>query len=202
VALRFFTNGIDPEFLEYDFHKPRKQGIRKIILFAGNIGEGQGLEKLIPQAADLLPECYEIVVIGDGGTKKKLVEACVGKNNVRFIAPVNRKELMIHYSSADVLLMHLNEYKAFEKVLPSKIFEYAATGKPILAGVAGYAAEFTTKNVENTELFRPCDAQDMVHKLSAIDLNPREREAFKSLYSRTNIMKNMAADVLSLLVPG
>jgi len=31
---------------------------------------------------------------------------------------------------ADVLFLHLNAYKAFEKVLPSKIFEYAATGRP------------------------------------------------------------------------
>ena len=54
--LRFFTNGIDSEFLEYDFQAPPAHGNRKVILFAGNIGEGQGLEKLIPQAADLLSE--------------------------------------------------------------------------------------------------------------------------------------------------
>ena len=44
--------------------------------------------------------------------------------------------------STDVLFLHLNDYSAFRKVIPSKIFEYAATGKPIVAGVSGYAAEF------------------------------------------------------------
>jgi len=198
--LRFFTNGIDSEFLEYDFQSPSTPGNRKVILVAGNIGEGQGLENLIPQAADLLSERYDIVVIGDGRRRGKLVERCLGKENVRLIAPVNREELKRHYASADVLLMHLNDYEAFRKVLPSKIFEYAATGKPILAGVSGFAAEFTEQYVENAAVFPPCDAQAMVSKLDSLDLSSRNRTEFKDEFSRTKIMENMACDVLSLLV--
>lgn len=197
--LRFFTNGIDSEFLEYDFQSPPTPRNRKVLLVAGNIGEGQGLEKLIPQAADLLSERYDFVVIGDGGTKNKLVEACRGKGNVKMIAPVNREVLKRHYSSADILLMHLNDYEAFKKVLPSKIFEYAATGKPILAGVSGFAAEFTEQYVENAAVFQPCNAQSMVSKLRSLDPFPRQREKFKNQFSRINIMENMACDVLSLL---
>jgi len=200
--LRFFTNGIDSEFLEYDFQSPPTPRNRKVILVAGNIGEGQGLEKLIPRAADLLSERYDIVVIGDGGRRSNLVERCLGKENVKLIAPVNREELKRHYSNADILLMHLNDYEAFKKVLPSKIFEYAATGKPILAGVSGFAAEFTEQYVENAAVFKPCDAQSMVSKLRSLDLSPRKREDFKKLFSRTNIMENMACDVLSLLGSG
>jgi len=197
--LRFFTNGIDSEFLEYDFQSPPTPGNRNVILVAGNIGEGQGLEKIIPQAADLLSEQFDIVVIGDGRRRSKLVERCLGKENVKIIAPVNREELKRHYSNADILLMHLNDYDAFKKVLPSKIFEYAATGKPILAGVSGYAAEFTRQYVENAAVFKPCDAQSMASQLRSLDLSSRQREEFKELFSRTNIMEDMACDVLSLL---
>ena len=48
-----------------------------------------------------------------------------------------------------ILFIHLNAYPAFEKVLPSKIFEYAATGKPILAGVSGYSADFIRNNLKD-----------------------------------------------------
>ena len=44
-------------------------------------------------------------------------------------------ELLNYYNQANILFLHLNSIKAFEKVLPSKIFEYAASNKPILAGV-------------------------------------------------------------------
>ena len=197
--LRFFTNGIDSEFLEYDFQVPPTSRDRKVILCAGNIGEGQGLEKLIPQAAELLSERYDFVIIGDGGAKTKLVEGCLGKDNVKLIAPVNREELKVQYANADILLMHLNDYEAFKKVLPSKIFEYAATGKPILAGVSGFAAEFTERYVKNAAVFPPCDAEAMVTGMESLDLSVRNRNEFKEQFSRTNIMENMACDVLSLL---
>jgi hypothetical protein len=95
--------------------------------------------------------------------------------------------------------MHLNDYEAFRKVLPSKIFEYAATGKPILAGVSGFAAEFTEKYVENAAVFQPCDAESMVSSLGSLDLSMRNRADFKEQFSSTNIMENLAGDVLSLL---
>ena len=155
------------------------------------------MEKIIPQAADLVPKDYDLVVIGDGGTKQRLVDACRGKENVVLLPPVSRRELIKHYADADILLMHLNDYDAFRKVLPSKIFEYAATGKPILAGVAGYAAEFTEREVDNAVVFPPCDAQAMVAGVEQLDPDVREREDFKSKFAREAIMASMADDVLS-----
>ena len=199
--LRVFTNGIDSEFLDYDFRSVAEPGRPKEILVAGNIGEGQGLERLIPEVADLLPDDYELVVIGDGGKKSSLVSGCKGKRNVKILDPVNREELKRHYAQADVLLMHLNDYDAFKKVLPSKIFEYAATGKPILAGVSGYAAEFTTEYVENAAVFSPCDASEMVAKLRTLDLQSRNRVEFTERFARTRIMEDLVKDVSSFL-PG
>ena len=37
------------------------------------------------------------------------------------------------------LFLQLNNIKAFENVLPSKIFDYGSYNKPILAGVSGIA---------------------------------------------------------------
>jgi glycosyltransferase involved in cell wall biosynthesis len=39
------------------------------ITYAGNIGEGQGLHKIIPQAAARLGNKYRFKVVGDGGVK-------------------------------------------------------------------------------------------------------------------------------------
>ena len=45
---------------------------KKIICYAGNIGEGQGLDKIIPQLAKALEKTHQFVIIGDGSSKHKL----------------------------------------------------------------------------------------------------------------------------------
>jgi glycosyltransferase involved in cell wall biosynthesis len=114
------------------------------------------------------------------------------------LPPVNRQELIEEYLSADVLFLHLNDYPAFEKVLPSKIFEYAATGKPILAGVSGYAAEFIKSEVSNAEVFYPGDHKGALQVLSKLKLEHTDRHAFISKYTRTNIMKDMSESIVAL----
>ena len=74
-------------------------------------------------------------------------------DNVEICDPVNRDSLLIEYSNTDILFLCLNDKAAFLKVLPSKLFEYAATGKPILAGVSGYAAKFIDENIVGCEVF-------------------------------------------------
>ena len=104
------------------------------------------------------------------------------------------------YRQADVLFLHLNAYKAFHKVLPSKIFEYAATGKPILAGVGGHAADFLKEHVPGVEVFPPCDSNAMQDGLQRLLSGPRmiDRSEFCSLHLRENIMEQMAGDIFAL----
>ena len=105
------------------------------------------------------------------------------------------------YGEADVLFLHLNNYDAFTKVLPSKLFEYAATGKPMLAGVGGYAAEFLRRNVDNCGIFRPCDADGGLAALKGLTLGVRPRQEFVKAFSRSEIMSRMADTVLRVAKP-
>jgi glycosyltransferase involved in cell wall biosynthesis len=111
-----------------------------------------------------------------------------------------REGLFEQYRSADILFLHLNDYQAFHKVLPSKIFEYAATGKPILAGVGGYAAAFLREKVPGVAVFEPCDPAAMHRSFQRLLDGPRmiDRRDFCARYLRKNIMREMARDILSL----
>ena len=84
-------------------------------------------------------------MIGDGSRKAALDLAVAGLDNVELRPPMARTQLLEAYRSADVLFLHLGAVPAFEKVLPSKLFEYAALGKPILAGVAGPRGGFRSR---------------------------------------------------------
>ena len=194
----FFTNGIDDVFLHTDFREPPETD-KTVITYAGNIGEGQGLDKIVPQMAKLLGNDYEIQIIGDGGAKQNLMTAIDGLSNVRVLPPVKRSELLEIYNQSHCLFMHLNDYEAFKKVLPSKVFEYAATGRFIIAGVGGYSASFVLDNIDGSIVFKPCDADDFINKFKSCKREKMySRQAFIKKYTRENIMSEMAHTVLSL----
>ena len=202
--LSFYTNGIDNEFLQ-EKNSPLKNELKnecKVIVYAGNIGEGQGLHRIIPQAAKLLGDTFQFLIIGDGGTKK-LLEAEIIKfdiSNVVLKNPVNRSELQQIYSNADYLFLHLNDYPAFRKVLPSKIFELSTFNKTILAGVSGYSAKFIKDEIKNSFVFNPCDFKSLVDFLLNYE-SPHsiDRSEFVQKFKRTNINNNMASSILSYL---
>ncbi|MEA3197940.1 MAG: hypothetical protein QOF32_1992 [Gammaproteobacteria bacterium] len=198
----WFTNGIDDEFLRSDW--PREDAVSAdrslLVVYAGNIGEGQGLHAILPQLAVRLSTRVRFLVIGDGGRRELLLDLLrqAGAHNVEVLPPMPRAALLETYLSADILFLHLNAHAAFEKVLPSKIFEYAATGKPIWAGVAGHAASFIAAEVSNAAVFAPCNASQAIDKLEGLILQDRPRQEFVSRYARRNIARAMANDILLL----
>ncbi len=196
--LSVYTNGIDDDFVGVNYETESRE--RRLILYAGNIGEGQGLHKIIPGLARRLGDA-DFLIVGDGGARAKLQRALVESKvgNVRIHPPVPRKKLIELYRQADCLFLHLNDHAAFKKVLPSKIFEYAATGKPILAGVSGYAREFLIDNVENAAVFEPGDVMGGVAALRKLRMEVLPRDEFVQKFLRSGITREMARDVLSLL---
>ncbi len=195
-----YTNGIDEIFLKKDFFINDNKN-KNLILYAGNFGEGQGLHNIIPEAANKFKD-IQFRLIGDGPERKSLKENKLFKlqKNIEIINPIIQSELINEYQKADILFVHLNDYKAFKKSLPSKIFEYVATGKPILAGVSGYAAEFLNNQVQGVEVFKPGDVEAMKQGLQKLLKGPKffDRSNFCHSYSRKNIMEKMAFDILSL----
>ncbi len=199
--LTFFSNGIDPEFLQEPVTSPdMAPGNPLSVLYAGNIGQGQGLHLIVPALAERLLGRAVLKMIGDGGRRPQLEKALAdaGSSNVKLVPPMVRDRLIEEYRRADILFMHLNSHAAFTKVLPSKIFEYAATGKPILAGVAGHAAQFLRDNVENAAVFRPCDVDDAMRAIGTLSLKSISRTDFVRRFAREAVSREMAQDVSRL----
>jgi glycosyltransferase involved in cell wall biosynthesis len=140
------------------------------------------------------------LVVGDGGRKRALEEAIAARksSNIELSPPVSRTTLRRLYRAADVLFLHLNDYDAFKRVLPSKIFEYAAMGKPVWAGVAGHAAEFVRSEVRNAAVFPPCSVEDAVRSFDELTLEDTPRPEFLARYARSTISRNMAEDIVRL----
>lgn len=199
LPMTFYPNGIDDFFLGHT-QSAELAAEPVVITYAGNIGEGQGLHKVIPAMAEGLGSRYRIQIIGSGSSLRKL-NSVVAQNkldNVKLIAPVARKELIAYYCHSHYLFLHLNDYRSFEKVIPSKLFEYGALNIPIIAGVAGYPARFIREQLKtNFILFAPCDAASAVQQILAYPYHLETRADFVDKYQREHITTALAHSVLS-----
>jgi len=193
----YFTNGIDEEFLNYDFKKITDSN-KKVITYAGNIGEGQGLHQIVPFLAEYLGHEYKINIYGDGGKKNELLQLLEKQqiSNVEIFAPVSRKELKKIYKESDYLFLHLNDYEAFRKVLPSKIFEYGATEKPIIAGVSGYSARFIKQHLPSWIVFEPTNLTDFKKEFEKDKIILPDNTVFKQKFNRASIMNELVEQLV------
>jgi len=199
--ISIITNGIDKTFLIDMPQIKHSPGSELKILYAGNIGNGQGLENIIPKAAKRLENIASFKIIGAGGRKNAL-ELALSKakcSNVIVEAPIERKKLVLEYHEADILFLHLNDYLAFEKVLPSKIFEYASTGKPIVAGVSGCAKKLLVSEVIGSFIFKPNDVDAFVNIVTSLKstMIKYDRTEFKVQYSRDELMDNLFETIIN-----
>lgn len=122
------------------------------IVFTGNVGEGQGLEKVI-EAADILRErgvqdfCFDIV--GDGRARERLVEMAREKNllngQIKFHGSFPEAEIPGILAGADAALLILNADPIFERTIPAKLQTYLVCGVPVIGCVRGEAKELLIK---------------------------------------------------------
>ena len=200
----FFPNGVDKIFTNLPFMENKSSKKITNILYIGNIGTGQGLENILPATAKCMGNKYQFLVIGGGGASSKLISTIKNNNvdNIEILAPLKREKLIKYYEDADILFVHLNEIPAFQRVLPSKIFEYAALRKPIVAGLSGYSAKFILDNVPYATIFNSGDVDgcvDAIKKAESLEIKDKNIDIFIEKFSLEKIMNKMAIHIFSLL---
>ena len=200
----FFPNGVDKIFTNLPFIENKRLKEITTVLYIGNIGTGQCLENILPATAKYLGNKYRFLVIGGGGATSKLINAIKNNNvdNIEILAPIKREKLIKYYEEADILFVHLNDIPAFQRVLPSKIFEYAALRKPIVAGLSGYSAKFILDNVPYATIFNSGDVEgcvDAIKKAETLEIKDKNSDIFIEKFSLEKIMNKMAKHILLYL---
>lgn len=139
-VLRSTTNETPKEFASIEGFK---------VLFAGNIGQAQGLNVILDAARLLKDDAPKLhfLVLGRGLQLDdlKIRAQQLNLDNVHFLPAVGMEEVGQFLGSADALLIHLNSDPLFEITIPGKTQAYMAVGKPILMGVSGDAASLVSR---------------------------------------------------------
>ena len=151
AGITIIPNGVDRELFSprEDDGRLREEwglGDRFVCAYVGTVGMGSGLEIAL-RAARLLAaqgrDDVRLLIVGDGAVRAQLAAAAEaeGLRSVVFTGRLPKARMPEVLAASDACLVHLSRTDLFKTVLPSKIFEAAAMGRPIVLGVEGFAAE-------------------------------------------------------------
>jgi glycosyltransferase involved in cell wall biosynthesis len=190
-------NGIDEERYEKLCTLQKKTDTPFTVTYIGNIGYAHNL-KLLVSAAQELPD-VNVVIIGDGmeleDIKNYASENAI--NNVRFTGKLQWDELKPYYESSSVLYSQLQ--KRLISAMPSKLYEYASTGLPILYGGTGHAVSFVQK-LEHAVVIQPDSLPELVGAIKKMEhhdfaISEKNRAMIKESYLRNKTAIRMAGIV-------
>lgn len=115
-----------------------------VAAYVGTLGMAHGLDSLL-SAAQRLRDRTDLVfiLVGTGAERARLERAAKqrGLDNVLFVGPVSKELVRQYWRLCDAALVLLRDVPLFRHVIPSKIFEAMATGRPIVLGVSGESQE-------------------------------------------------------------
>jgi len=115
-----------------------------VVGYIGTLGMAHGLMGVLEAAEAMRGERVRFLLVGPGAEREMLMAEAArrGLDNVTFIGSQPKAMMRRVWSLVDVALVHLKDTPVFKTVIPSKIFEAMASGKPVLlAAPEGEASE-------------------------------------------------------------
>jgi glycosyltransferase involved in cell wall biosynthesis len=199
-----FTNGLDKQFVLKDINEKEKKQIRDkynihkekyVISYVGNVGISQHLKILVETAEKIKNDRLIFLIVGEGLEKKKLLKASkeLGlESKIIFIEGVPRKFIKEIYNLSDILFLQLKDIEIFNRTIPSKIFEYLGSGKPIIYGLNGIAADILKESGNGIKI-RPENSDDLKKAIDEITDN-YEHYIEKAKKGREYVVKNYSKE--------
>ncbi len=201
------TNGVDTERFAPAAAdgavRARLDGDAEVLgLYIGAHGISHALETVI-DGADRAGAGVAVALVGDGARKPDLVEHAdtVRPRAVSFHAPVASAEVPDLLRAVDVLIVSLRDIPLFDTFIPSKMFEYLATGLPVIGALRGEPAEILRRG--GGIVVPPEDPDALAAALRAISPGQRNPQgpAFVAEYYDRSRLADRYAELLGGLRP-
>ena len=198
-----------PQFCdEPDFTSVEKPEIYSVddfkIVFAGNIGEAQGLDLMIETAKRLKDHNdIKFYLVGDGRARKRLESAVKKDNldNVIFVGKVSADEADRYIHFADCAYLSFKDNDVFNMTIPAKLQSYLACGTPILAAVGGESADIITAAECGIVCARnPLELSETIEKMASSRDNTAEMRKKAYEFYRRNYKKENLVDCFESLI--
>jgi glycosyltransferase involved in cell wall biosynthesis len=178
--ISLIPNGVDVEM----FSKGSRDNFRRIhnitnqfvVMYAGAHGMSNDLGVVIDAAARLKSERDILFVFVGDGKDKEILKSQVGKlalENVRFIPSLPKREMSDALSAADICVAILKPLELYKTTYPNKVFDYMASGKPVLLAIDGVIRE-VVESADCGWFVLPGDPIQMSKKILELSGKPEE----------------------------
>ena len=120
----------------YDVDLAKSLGLKDkfVIGYLGTHGLSHDLLNVIRAGALVSDDDIHLLFVGEGAEKAAMISLAQELNttNIHFVERQIREDIPKYWGLCDVGLVHLKNDPVFETVIPSKIFETMASGRPIM----------------------------------------------------------------------
>ena len=190
---RVIPNGIDKVRFQHLSSLNINKNSSIVITYAGTIGLAQNLITLV-EAARLLKNnfSYHFCIAGKGNDLPKVLNAIELNHlsNIEYLGELEWSDLMKLYSNSSILYAQLTNSPSLLAAKPTKIFEYASTGLPIIFGGFGEGERLVSK-LENCRCIKPDDPEALVRTIGDINhgvISSYNKHLIKDNYIREDLL--------------
>jgi glycosyltransferase involved in cell wall biosynthesis len=181
------TNGADLEFYcpgdaDRAFRNKYDLEDKFTVAYVGTIGMASGLEVALEASRKLIAEgddSFRFLLVGDGAEREALQERAEAEDlkHVVFTGRLDKSFMPVLLRSVEGCFIHLRKSDLFKTVLPSKLFEAFAVGRPIILGVDGNARELM-ETAKAGIFIEPGNADALVDAVRQLRYNSTLRDQF------------------------
>lgn len=202
VEAEIIYNGLDSykfkKLIENQPIKSSNMRNRINITYAGNIGFAQKLDVLIKASKNI--KHINVNIIGNGKDSERL-KKYISMNrikNIKIIDAMNFDSILKYYCKTDIFYVQIG--KEFSTALPSKIFEFLATGKNLLLSVPPGPATKISKIFSGIFIIEPENAKALQEKLLNLSLDDLIQNKKNIDLIRSKFLREDQALILSKMI--
>jgi glycosyltransferase involved in cell wall biosynthesis len=187
------TNGFDEDdFAGLKASTPE----RFTISYIGTLSDSYPIDGFLEGISQLKTSGFDFLLKFVGSVspqQKELILSKIGGSSAEFIPYVDHGAAIKYMLDASVLLLIIPDHKSNKSIITGKIFEYIATGKPIicLGPIDGDAAEILN-NIKNSRVYNYNDSKQISLFLKTAINAPADKEnLISNKFSRKNITSKL-----------
>ena len=174
------------------------------VVYCGTIGMGHATRTLIDAAAILERRDggdYEFLIAGDGAERPELEARAreLGLRSVTFVGRLPRAQLPTLLASASVGVATQRELPLLASALSTKVLEYMAAARPVVAAASGWTAEVIRRAGAGI-VCAPEDAAALAEAVARISADPDRARAMGlsgRRYVEAHLTRTIAIDRLA-----
>jgi colanic acid biosynthesis glycosyl transferase WcaI len=195
------TNGVDLELFQPRDREEARAALGLppgfLATYVGTHGMAHGLGLVLDVAKRLSGQGIHFLLVGEGAEKAQLKARADAEqiSNVTFLDQQPRDRVAEIYAASNLCLVLLRDLPLFKAVIPSKMFEFMGSGRPILTTVDGESRGILERAGAGT-FSPPENVEALVAALRSLASTP-ERLAHMGASGRRYVEQNYSRPALA-----